>query len=461
VRYHISHLSLIHGCVPVVVQIVAAVVLTCAVGWRARRWRMRWFAWALIGGALTAIGARWYIASAGIAGGAPPASLWIWIGLSGLTVGILVLGWPSAPWWRRGLSALSVPLSVLSAALVLNLWVGYFPTLHSVWTQLTSGPLPDQVDRSTVTAMQLEGARPDHGAVVPVTISADGSGFKHRQEFVYLPPAWFATNPPPRLPVVMMIGAEFNTPSDWVRAGNAIVTVDRFAALHRGNAPVLVFTDTGGAFDVDTECVNGSRGNAADHLTKDVVPFITSNFGASADRRQWGVAGFSAGGTCAVDLAVMHPEMFSAFVDIAGDLGPNTGTKEQTIARLFGGRSDAWANFDPATVIGRHQQYAGLSGYFAFVASPGHGSDPRDAEGQAAHTLCGLAAAKGISCTLMPLPGTHDWPFAGTAFAVSLPWLAAQLGTPGVPMAPSHPSSATSPVASSTQAAVGPAQVGS
>jgi hypothetical protein len=64
----------------------------------------------------------------------------------------------------------------------------------------------------------------------------------------------------------MMIGAESNTPSDWVRAGNAIVTVDRFAALHRRNAPVLVFTDTGGAFDVDTECVNRSRGNAAGSL---------------------------------------------------------------------------------------------------------------------------------------------------------------------------------------------------
>ena len=43
------------------------------------------------------------------------------------------------------------------------------------------------------------------------------------------------------------------------------------------------------------------------------------------------------GGTCAVDLTVMHLGMFSAFVDIAGDLGPNSGTKAQTIARLFGG----------------------------------------------------------------------------------------------------------------------------
>ncbi len=43
------------------------------------------------------------------------------------------------------------------------------------------------------------------------------------------------------------------------------------------------------------------------------------------------------GGTCAVDLTVMHPELFSTFVDIAGDMGPNAGTKEQTIARIYGG----------------------------------------------------------------------------------------------------------------------------
>ncbi len=42
------------------------------------------------------------------------------------------------------------------------------------------------------------------------------------------------------------------------------------------------------------------------------------------------------GGTCAVDLTVMHPDKFSAFLDIAGDYFPNTGSKPQTIARLFG-----------------------------------------------------------------------------------------------------------------------------
>jgi S-formylglutathione hydrolase FrmB len=314
--------------------------------------------------------------------------------------------------------------------------------------------LPDQTDKTTVAAMAGKRALPPRGSVVPVTIPADASHFKHRGELVYLPPAWFASTPPPRLPTVMMIGGEFNTPADWLRAGNAVATIDQFAAAHGGNAPVFVFADSGGAFNNDTECVNGSRGNAADHLTKDVLPFMVSTFGVSPDRSNWGVVGFSMGGTCAVDLTVMHPELFSAFVDIAGDLGPNTGTKAQTIARLFGGNATAWAAFDPTTVIKRHGPYTGVSGWFGVntdgVPAPrrsvavadtgtlagrllmGHANE----QALAAQSLCTLGRANGIDCAVIAQPGKHDWPFAGGMFMAALPWLAGQLGTPGVARVP-------------------------
>ena len=171
-----------------------------------------------------------------------------------------------------------MPLCLLCAALALNLWVGYFPTVQTAWNQLTAGPLPDQTDqvdrrRDAASSAQIpaKGTRGRRS-----TSRRRASGFKHRGELVYLPPAWFAIDPPPPLPTLMMIGGEFNTPADWLRAGNAIKTIDDFAAAHGGNAPVLVFVDSGGAFNNDTECVNGPRGNAADHLTKDVVPFMES-----------------------------------------------------------------------------------------------------------------------------------------------------------------------------------------
>jgi len=203
------------------------------------------------------------------------------------------------------------------------------------------------------------------GTIVSVRIPDDASGFRHRDELVYLPPAWYATTPPPRLPVVMMVHAQFGHPEDWLRAADAKKTIDDFAAAHGGNAPVFVFVDSSGAFNNDTECVNGTRGNAADHLTKDVVPYMISNFGVSPDPANWGIVGWSSGGTCALTLTVMHPDLFTSFVDIDGQKGPNAGTKAQSIARLFGGDSDAWAAFDPKTVMENHGRYSGISAWFA------------------------------------------------------------------------------------------------
>ena len=60
----------------------------------------------------------------------------------------------------------------------------------------------------------------------------------------------------------------------------------------------------------------------------------------------------------------------------------------------------------------------------------------RNAEYAAAMQLCRLGAANGIGCGIIAVSGKHDWPCAGRAFADTLPWLAADVGTPGVPRTP-------------------------
>jgi len=445
---------LIHGWLPLTVQIVSGIVLVLAVGWRSRRWRLLWMPVAATTGIAAAAATNWCISDNGLAGDPAPPQLWVWIAVTGLAAVLAIVGWRHTRWWRRGASLLAVPLCALCTALMLNLWVGYFPTVHTAWNQLTAGPLPDQTDRATVTQMVAKHVIPARGSVVSVSIPSTASNFRHRNEWVYLPPAYFATSPPPKLPTVMMIGGEFNTPADWMRAGDAIKTIDDFADAHGGNAPVFVFVDSGGSFNNDTECVNGPRGNSADHLTKDVVPYMESNFGVSADRANWAVVGWSMGGTCAVDLTTMHPDMFSAFEDIAGDLAPNSGNKQQTIDRLFGGNAFAYASFDPSEVIAKHGPFSGVSGWFAISGSPqpphrtsaanagATGLGGRDAapnpgdQTSAANALCSLGSSHGITCAVVPEPGKHDWPFAAHAFAAALPWLAGQIGTPGVAAVP-------------------------
>jgi S-formylglutathione hydrolase FrmB len=445
-------ISLLQGWAPTILQVICACVLVLAIGWRSRRWRLLWVPVSLLVGVVAAAGIYWYIRWAGIAGHPAPVTLWIWIALTGLAVGVLIFGWRDNWWWRRGVSVLAVPLCLLCTALMVNLWTGYLPTVQSAWNQLTGRPVPGAADEADVTAMQQEGTKPVEGTVVAISTPDDVSNFSHREEYVYLPPAWYATNPPPKLPVVMMIAGEFGTPADWLYGGNAKKTIDEFAAKHGGNTPVLVFPDMGGSFSNDTECVNGRRGNAADHLTKEVVPYVMSRFGVSSDPVNWGLVGWSMGGTCAMTLTVKYPELFSAFVDIDGDLFPNAGVKEQTIARLFGGDAEAFDSFDPIAVIPAHGEYSGVAGWFSVAegiptvhreavmdpvaaAALGPPPDPRETAA-AANYLCDLGSKFGIECSVVGNPGNHDFPSAAKVFADALPWLAGRLGTPGAPQVP-------------------------
>jgi S-formylglutathione hydrolase FrmB len=442
--------ALINGWLPIAVQVVAAVVLAVAIGWRSRRWRSRWVPLAAAVGVALAAGAYWFVDYQALAEDPAPVVLWLWIGLTGLAVVVAMAGWRGARWWRRSASLIAIPLSMLCAALAIDAWTGYLPTPSSAWDRVTGAAMPSQTDEAGAKDMQRRHEKPRRGILVSVKTGDDGSGFRHRDELVYLPPAWFA-DPPPQLPAVVMVGGEFGHPTDWPSTGQAQRTADDFAAAHGGNAPVLLFTDTSGEFSNDTECVNGVRGNAADHITKDVVHYAISHFGVNQDPAHWGIVGWSSGGTCALLTTVMHPDLFSAFVDIDGQLGPNAGSKNQTIARLFGGDAAAFAAFDPATVMTGHGPYTGVAGWFAVSAAgptayhaagsdPPSGQDPAriDAEDHAAVAtyLCSLASSTGVGCAVVPQDGDHDFGTAARVFAAALPWLAGRLGTQTVPAVP-------------------------
>ncbi|AQT82478.1 hypothetical protein B1R94_01265 [Mycolicibacterium litorale] len=430
---------------------VAAIAVVAVVSRRTRRWWLLWFPVSVAVGVLGALAARTYVNSEGLASDPAPFGLWIWIGVFAAGIAVVVVGWRGSPWWRRSLSIVAIPLTLLSALLALNQWVGYYPSVQTAWGALTAGPLPNQVDAADLPA--LRNTVQSAGKLVEVDIGSQASGFKHRSEYVYLPPAWFAGATPPRLPVIMMVAGEFNTPADWIRTGNAMPIIDGYAKSHGGQAPIFVFVDSGGSFNNDTECVNGPRGNAADHLTKDVRPYVIKNFGAADQAADWAVVGWSMGGTCAIDLTVMHPELFSTFEDIAGDHGPTAGTKEQTISRLYGGDAAAWDEFDPRTVMLRHGPYVGVAGWFEDTVKPAAGASPyggghrpqsdaplgfgghdefRDSdEAGAADDLCGVAHTVDIACSVHRIISYHTWQFAERAFSDALPWLAAQIKTPG------------------------------
>jgi S-formylglutathione hydrolase FrmB len=425
--------SLLGGWFPAVLDVVAVGVLVVAVGWRDRRWRARVVPVVVGGAALVTLVAAY--PGAKIVGLTDPLPfvVWLWFGVGVGALIVLGVGWRSARWWRRGAAVLAAGLAGLVCANGINQFVGYYPTIDSAVNDWTNTPLPGQVSMSGLAHDARLTKVPAAGRLVAVNIPATYSHFGHRQELVYLPPIWFVRSAHRRaLPVVELIGGERGGPGDWVRLGNAVQVSDAYAHRHHGYAPILVFVDATRRFDNDTECVNGPRGNSADHLDEDIPRYVEKTFGASTNPQQWAVAGFSMGGTCSLDLVVEHPDVFDHFVDISGDLAPYTSTPAGSLHDLYGGDVALERANEPLLVMHAHGKYTGVSGLF--LTSTEELRHQHEAE-----ELSKAGAKVGIWSRVEISPGTHVWQFAAPAFASAYPWLANQL------LLPQHEGSHTKP----------------
>ncbi|SIS04231.1 S-formylglutathione hydrolase FrmB [Williamsia sterculiae] len=421
-------ISLLHGWFSPAFEALAVFALVVALGRRSddgRHWF--WIPMAVsVGGAVCA-GAWFWLDTQGWMPETAPVTFWFFAGALAAGLLLAVVGWRSARWWRRTLTVVALPLVAIGVALAADQWSGYYTSVDRAWDGLTAGPLPHQTSPAKLVAFQ--GTNTPTGVIVPIAVPANRSHFRHRTEYVYLPPAWFHTPRPTALPAVIMIGGVVTTPEDWVRSGNAAATADRYASAHGGVAPIMVLIDPTGSLTNDTECVDGPRGNVDTHVVDEVRPYVISHFGASPFARHWGVVGWSMGGTCAVDLAVRHPDMFGAFADISGDLVPNAGDHAGSVRALFGGNSAALDRFDPTTVMVRHGNYDGrLNGWFQsegrWADSPRGGSTPQI---RAAHSLSTTAARVGIRTVFRGTPGGHSWAYGANAFVDVLPWLMSAL----------------------------------
>jgi enterochelin esterase-like enzyme len=414
----VDEVSLLTGWLPVTLQLAAGLTLILAIGWRDFTWRTRRVPIIAAATVLFGVLAAWVVAPALGITDPLPLKVWVWLSVAFGALLVLAVGWSSARWQRKLTALVAAVLAAVVGANGINQFVGYFPTVNDAVAGLQGQKVPGQVSLAQLNG-DPAGAR--SGELVVVTIPAVPSGFVHRQELVYLPPVWFRRPRHPVLPAVEMIGAEHSKPENWVRIGDAVKTARAYAARHHGLSPILVFVDATAVFSNDTECVNGPHGQAEDHLFRDIPAYISSTFGASRNARSWAVAGFSMGGTCAIGLTTEHPNTFGHFVDISGDLAPNTGDKAQTIANLFGGSAAAYAAHDPLTVIARHGRYPALTGRYL------DGADEK-LHTREAYLLVNAGNKEGINSKVTILPGTHNWQFAQEAFTYIFPWLCGQLG---------------------------------
>jgi S-formylglutathione hydrolase FrmB len=414
------NVSIVSGWLPLLVQCLAVASLAVSVDWRHGGWR-RQLGLGVPAAAVTAGLAALALTAGSLVPDDFPKTAYLWGFVFALAVVVAVIGWPDAGGWRRVSAVVSVVLTLAVTLGTVNQQSGSFPTVGRLLTADPENVVGPPQLREMREQVALSGHLPDQGVVITVTIPSTASHFATRPAYVYLPPAWFA-KVTPSLPTLVLLPGEPGSASDWSGDGDADNTADAFASSHRGLAPIIVMPDPNGLRTVDSECVDSGFGNAETYLVDDVPAFARHRFSASAAPGSLAIGGLSAGGTCAIMLALRHPEVYPTFASFSGFASPQyqETTRAQTIDTLFGGSEGRFSRHDPVQIL-RTGHFDGLAGWFEVGAD--------DAQPlAAAHRLQPAALQAGIATCIVVRPGGHDFDLWSQALADSFPWLSWRLG---------------------------------
>lgn len=330
-------------------------------------------------------------------------------------------------------------LTLAAAALVLlcvasgaNTAYRQYPTLESLLTPPApeDGDLPRRnpqdvagLPPTTADTWQPPSDMPADGAVFSTDIPESGSGYTSGPALVYLPPAYLASTPATDLPVLVLLHGQPGSPSDWTVSGQLLEVMDEFADRHRGLAPVVVIPDLSGTGGTDWPlCLDSKVGRSATYLAVDLPAWVRENLASGlSGEQQWAAAGYSYGGTCALQLAVNFPQVYPTFVDIAGENEPTDPAGRQAlIDTYFGGDEAAFQAQNPLDRLTR-QSYPDSHGIIVVGRDDGvyapQGRQVYDA-----------AKAAGMDVQLQELPGAHSWQVWQAGLKENLQWLSTRLG---------------------------------
>ncbi|RAN79316.1 hypothetical protein B5P43_15510 [Bacillus sp. SRB_336] len=430
-------LPIINGAVPAAL-IAAGLLALLLLVWGNRRLLTRWAPGALVL-SIAATVVFWYLAEKvwNLWGEPLPRRLYVYAGLALFAVLMIVPKLVTLRrLWTRLLVAPVAAVVLVSAAGLANQNFEYYPTLGSLFTATgttvkTLGQfeadygkmaLPARTGPTTEATWRAPSNMPDHGEILFVHIPGTISHLATVNGYVYLPPAYLAT-PKANVPVLVLIHGVPGGTGDWLRGGRIATFMDQYAAAHKGLAPVVVMPDAGdsGAY-YPSACLNSRAGQAATYLTRDVPNWIKKTFGAGTySPRQWAIGGFSYGGTCAMTLAVNHPEAYPTFIDSSGESEPTISQgRAYLIKKYFAGNAAAFAKQDALNVL-KTRRYKGVAG----VVTVGAGDTFYRPQG--IEVFRAMKHAR-MDVRLQEAPGGHAWPAWRYGVYHNMDWLMVRLG---------------------------------
>lgn len=422
-----SDISLIAGAVPIVVLVAGVLALLVLLARRGRAAAVT----VVVAGAVAAVtflGLNWLVTTGlNLFPDPLPTSVRAWLALAAAAV-VLVVG--NLVGTRVGRKLLSIGCGVvvlLTAGSQINNYFAEYPTLGALAgdagdvSPLTGAVRQPSQSVATPVVARWPGPATGTSQVVTAAIPGTMSGFTARNAYIYLPPAYTSPSPP-LLPVLVLVSGQPGGPQDWITAGNLQQLLDQFAAANNGLAPVTVVVDPNGPNDTITMCMDSQIARADTYLSQDVPNWIQAELGVDANHAHWAFGGFSYGGTCAIQMATRHMNLYPSFIDISGEREPAiSADRAQTIQAAFGGNTTAFDALTPLTLLSEHR-YPDVWGYFAVGA--------QDQEFLQSLTEVSAAAEKAgttVRTQVVPNQG-HSWAVPDAATLPALEWLGPRLG---------------------------------
>ena len=357
-------------------------------------------------------------------------SIYVWIGVGLASLFALV---PRLLAARRVLGKLVSVLAALAvvaaAALHVNLEFDAYPTVGNALGVESAARIPfsdvPAAVAQTVTGTPLDSVwtapadLPAAGKITSAAIPGTVSGFSARDAEIYLPPAYFA-DPRPLLPVLVLLAGQPGAPEDWLNGGRLALTMDNFAREHAGLAPVVVVADGTGSSIANPLCVDSPLGNVDTYLSRDVPDWIDSALQIDENRAHWAIGGLSYGGTCSIQMATNHPDVYPTFLDLSGQREPTLGDRNRTVQQAFGGDAAAFTAVNPLDLL-KSRRYPDSAGIFVV------GTDAKDFKpGQ--QEMYDAAKAAGMDVQYVEVPGGHSFEVWAEGLRRELPWLATRTG---------------------------------
>jgi S-formylglutathione hydrolase FrmB len=262
---------------------------------------------------------------------------------------------------------------------------------------------------------------PTEGLLRKADIPGTSSGFDAREAYIYLPPAYQAPERP-ALPVLVLFSGQPGAPADWLTGGALRSHMDKFSARYNGVAPVVVVVDPNGSPSGNSLCMDSRIAKADTYLSVDVPRWISETLHVGSEAKDWGVGGFSFGGTCAMQMGTRHPELYRSVLAFASEQEPALAKeRDKTVEASFGGDTNAFEAQTPLYLM-KHRSFAGSAVYFTAGETDPEFTGYMD-------VLSAAARQAGFTVEARQIPDSgHSWETVSEGMQDALDFLASRWG---------------------------------